>query len=200
MRTSPTDLSGQVMSMHGLGSLEILTKLSRVMRHKSLLPLRSRLRNYLLTQNYDSIQSDARTTYYKEKYGKKTPSKLGTSRPAFSSTLISFLSTNARSLFNKMDELQHITYRTNPLFICITESWCSHEEPDSLYSIDGYSLFRKDRLFRAGGGILIHVQDSQIDKATQLADLDVHVSNEELWIRIIPQFRSPLVVCCTYRL
>ena len=98
-----------------------------------------------------------------------------------------------------MDELQHITYRTNPLFICITESWCSHEEPDSLYSIDGYCLFRKDRLFRAGGGVLIYVQDSQIEKATQLANLDVHGSNEELWIRIIPQFGSPLVVCCTYR-
>ena len=85
-----------------------------------------------------------------------------------------------------MYELQHVTYRTNPLSICITESWCSQEEPDSLYSIDGYSLFRKDRRFWAGGGVLIYVRDSQIEKATQLSDLDVHVSNQELWIRIIP--------------
>ena len=112
---------------------------------------------------------------------KKTPSQLGTSRPVSSFTLISFLSTNARSLFNKVDELQDITYRTKPLLICITESWCSREEPNSLYSMDGYSLIFPERIEHKIG-----VQEqrwptqAQLMRSDILRNIDV-MSRECLW-------------------
>ena len=45
-----------------------------------------------------------------------------------------FLTTNAQSLFNKMDELQERCQLNQPLFICVTETWCVQSEPESLYS------------------------------------------------------------------
>ena len=69
-----------------------------------------------------------------------------------------FLTTNAQSLFNKMDELQERCRQSQPLFVCITETWCMQNEPDSLYTLQGYTMYRRDREPRGGhGGVLIYV-------------------------------------------
>ena len=47
---------------------------------------------------------------------------------------------NARSLFNKIDELRGLTHNKPPKIIAVTETWCQPHEQDGLYSIPGYSL------------------------------------------------------------
>ena len=53
---------------------------------------------------------------------------------------LTFLSFNANSLFNKMDDLQHLvlTFKSLPLFICVCETWCNAYEPDTLYALEKY--------------------------------------------------------------
>ena len=74
----------------------------------------------------------------------------------------SFLSLNARSLFNKMDELRTLVVNASPspLIIGISESWANSCEPDSFYSIPGYSLHRVDRVNQVGGGVMLYIQNN----------------------------------------
>mgnify|MGYP007007715669 CR=1 FL=1 len=48
-------------------------------------------------------------------------------------------------MLNKLDELKISIQYTNPSIILITESWLNDKVPDSLISITGYNLHRKDR-------------------------------------------------------
>ena len=54
----------------------------------------------------------------------------------------SVLSTNVRSLRNKMDELQAVVDVNNPDIVCITESWLKPDIPDSTVRLSKYILFR----------------------------------------------------------
>lgn len=65
------------------------------------------------------------------------------------------LSTNARALTNKVDEIQQITELNSVGTICITETWLSPNVPDSCVVIPGYNLFCKDPI--TTGGVCIYL-------------------------------------------
>ena len=90
-----------------------------------------------------------------------------------------FLSLNARSLFNKIEELSEVTEKLKPLFICVQETWCVHGKSDSFYHIDGFSLFCRDRVDRIGGGVCIYVNTSQAHTIEQI-QLDNDI--EAIWL------------------
>ena len=75
---------------------------------------------------------------------------------------LSFLCLNARSLLNKLDELEHVISHQPqpPTVIAITETWCSPLESNSLYHLPGYALHRCDRQHGRGGGTLLYVSTS----------------------------------------
>lgn len=73
---------------------------------------------------------------------------------------LNFLSLNARSLLNKLDELRVIICNIQPDIVCITESWCRPHESDSMYDIQGYNIIRCDRQNQRGGGVLLYVHES----------------------------------------
>lgn len=62
---------------------------------------------------------------------------------------------NARSLLLKLDELRALpVLPVNPVdMVVVTETWFNYSIDDCLVSINGYNLFRKDRLSRRGGGV-----------------------------------------------
>lgn len=68
---------------------------------------------------------------------------------------------NARSIFNKMDEICALSFEHNPDFIMVTESWCDSSTCDSSVSIPGYILHRADRNSgKHGGGICCWLKSS----------------------------------------
>ena len=94
------------------------------------------------------------------------------------------LSTNARSLRNKIDELKAYVALEELDIICITESWVSETHfGDTLseYTIDGYRLFIYQRL-GCGGGIIIYVRMG----LTCVENKNLKVSNqiESIWLDI----------------
>ena len=112
--------------------------------------------------------------------------------------IVSFLTLNARSLFNKIEELHTVIKTFNPVFISVQETWCTPKEPDSLYRIPNYTLHRRDRQDRPGGGVCIYVNDELVSAACRRTDLES--SNEDLWIKLtITALSSPLMVCTSYR-
>ena len=65
---------------------------------------------------------------------------------------------NARSLRNKIPELEVFINTARPDIVCITETWLDSSIADSTLAIpDDYVVLRRDRPGRRGGGVLIGV-------------------------------------------
>ena len=60
---------------------------------------------------------------------------------------------NYRSIVNKKNEL-HI----DPHIIFITESWANTDITYAELGLTGYVMFRRDRIGRRGGGVILYVK------------------------------------------
>ena len=47
-----------------------------------------------------------------------------------------------------------------PHIIGITESWANNDITDAELGREGYAMFRKDRMGRRGGGVLLYTKDT----------------------------------------
>ena len=62
---------------------------------------------------------------------------------------------NARSIVNKKSELNIMVDD-----ICITESWANNDITYAKLGLAGYVMFRKDRMGRRGGGVLLYIKET----------------------------------------
>ena len=67
---------------------------------------------------------------------------------------------NARSIINKKNELDIMVDEIKPHIICITESWANNEITDAELGLEGYVMFRKDRMGKRGGGVLLYIRET----------------------------------------
>ena len=67
---------------------------------------------------------------------------------------------NARSIRNKFSEFRALIASVVLDIVCITETWINTEQVDfeGEFNLPGYTLVRKDRVTRKGGGVLIYVR------------------------------------------
>ena len=97
----------------------------------------------------------------------------------FPSSLRCFLQ-NARSLKavradgntyeTKTSILQEIAYGYDLDIVCLTETWLNESIGDAEVLPVGYTVYRKDRLNRVGGGTLTAVKDSLCSNQIELPD------------------------------
>ena len=68
---------------------------------------------------------------------------------------------NAQSIRNKMNIFQALIATENPEIIGITETWIHTNTRDfeGEFDLPGYKMFKKDRLDREGGGVMLYVRD-----------------------------------------
>ena len=72
---------------------------------------------------------------------------------------------NARSIFNKVNDLAIVTSFYNPDIVIVCETWLSNQTNNAMISIEGYyvsSDLRKDRedtLRGIGGGLLVYIRE-----------------------------------------
>ena len=103
---------------------------------------------------------------------------------------------NARSIVNKKNELNIMVEDIDPHIIGITESWANTDISDAELGLTGYVMFRKDRIGRRGGGVILYVKESiqayEI-KLEREADCD-----EAVWCKIVSG-NSKLTVRLVYR-
>ncbi|KAK2850760.1 hypothetical protein Q5P01_007036 [Channa striata] len=96
---------------------------------------------------------------------------------------------NVRSLSNKMDQLAALirlqrVYRESSL-LCFTETWLNQDTPDSVVSVNGFTLVRADRSAaesgkKKGGGLAVFVNNrwcnpGHITVKQQLCSKDVEL-------------------------
>ena len=90
-----------------------------------------------------------------------------------------------------------MTGKLNPLFICVQETWCVHGEPDSFYHIDRFSLFRRDRVDRTGGGVCVYVN---ICQARTIERIELDNDIEAICFKItVENIQKPIIVASIYR-
>ena len=67
---------------------------------------------------------------------------------------------NARSIINKKTELNIMVDDIKPHIIAIPESWANSDITDAELGLEGYVMFRKDRMGRRGGGVLLYIKET----------------------------------------
>ena len=103
---------------------------------------------------------------------------------------------NARSIVNKKNELNIMVEDIDPHIIGITESWANIDITDAELGLTGYVMFKKDRIGRRGGGVILYVKEFiQVNeiKLEREADCD-----EAVWCKIVSG-NSKLTVGLVYR-
>ena len=65
---------------------------------------------------------------------------------------------NARSIIIKKTELNIMVDDIKPHIIGITESWANNDITDAELGLEGYAMFRKDRMGKRGGGVLLYIK------------------------------------------
>jgi hypothetical protein len=92
------------------------------------------------------------------------------------------LNTNVRSLLSKTDEVELTLQQNNVAIAGITETWCTSDQPTTVFSIEGYNIVRRDRQEKRGGGVMCYIKSSIPYKTWPLLD-DGH---ETIWITARP--------------
>ena len=67
---------------------------------------------------------------------------------------------NARSIVNKRNELVIMVEDVDRHIIRITESWATTDISDVELGLTRYVMFRKDRIGRNGGGVILYIKES----------------------------------------
>ena len=66
----------------------------------------------------------------------------------------------AKSIINKKTELNNMVDDVTPHIIGITESWANNDITDAELGLEGYVMFRNDRMGRRGGGVLLYIKET----------------------------------------
>ena len=90
---------------------------------------------------------------------------------------------NARSIINKKNELDIMVDEIKPHIIGITESWANNGITDAELGLEGYVMFRKDRMGRRGGGVLLYINETIPAYEVQLQE--EADCNEAIWCTLV---------------
>jgi len=102
---------------------------------------------------------------------------------------------NAQSLYCKIDEFRLIFEGSDVDIVCISETWFSHDLPDSFVALRGYRIFRSDRLSH-GGGVAVFVKTCINCKV--ILRNDNNSTMEYLLLEIIVN-NQKFLLCVAYR-
>ena len=100
---------------------------------------------------------------------------------------------NARSIRNKVHDLQALLLMDSFDIIAITETWIDGDFQDFELPFHDYNVYHKDRCNRRGGGVLVAVYSHLL--CLHRTDLEVAVEMSDLDIRPNP---TTCILCSTF--
>lgn len=111
---------------------------------------------------------------------------------------LGFIHLNVRSLVPKIDKIKIWANTTNTDIMVLSETWLKKSVPDELTSIEGYKVYRTDRVGK-GGGIAIYVNSKfksyvtlSVTKAKQFEVLAIKVGiSKDTYITVVGCYRPP---------
>ena len=103
---------------------------------------------------------------------------------------------NAGSIINKKTELNIMVDDIKPHIICITESWENNDITNAELGLEGYVMFRKDRIGRRGGGVLLYIKDTI--PAYEVPLQEKADCNEAIWCNLVTG-HTTVIIGVVYR-
>ena len=103
---------------------------------------------------------------------------------------------NARSIISKKNELNIMVDNIKPHIIGITESWAHNDITYAELGLEGYVMFRKDRIGKQGGGVLLYIKDAIPAYEVQLQD--EADCNEARWCKLVT-WHTTVTIGAVYR-
>ncbi len=104
---------------------------------------------------------------------------------------------NARSIRNKMPEFRSLVATESADIIAVTESWIQTDGRDfeAEFELPGYTMFKKDRIGRQGGGVLLYVR-SHLNSTVQIIDsphelIGVELNGQTIRLHVYLVYRPP---------
>ena len=101
-----------------------------------------------------------------------------------------------RSIINKITELNIMVDDIKPHIIGITESWANNDITDAELGLEGYVMFRKDRMGRRGGGVLLYIKETVPAYEVQLQE--EADCKEALWCNLVTG-HTTVIISVVYR-
>ena len=103
---------------------------------------------------------------------------------------------NAQSIRNKMDSFRALMVIEKPDIVGITESWISTDTTDfeGEYELSGYKMFKKDRIGRKGGGVLL----LYVKEGLNPVDCELVTEHEMLGV-VLKNLKKELYLYLVYR-
>jgi len=99
---------------------------------------------------------------------------------------------------NKRNELVQVIAAYNPMILGLTESWLQSDVADSELDCGRYSVYRRDRCDRAGGGVALLIDDKL--PVIERHDIFEHTGFREMvWCRVTVNGNQTLLVGCVYK-
>ena len=78
----------------------------------------------------------------------------------------------------RADEFKNRKYH----IISVTETWGKENIPDSVYALDGYTMYRRDRLGKIGGGTVLYVKEGIEQRVCRPLNAPGYDSSAWCWI------------------
>ena len=103
---------------------------------------------------------------------------------------------NARSILNKKNELDIMVDEIKPHIIGITESWANNDIADAELGLEGYIMFRKDRMGRRRGGVFLC--NKVTIPAYEVTLQEEAYCNEAIWCKLVTG-HSSVTIGVVYR-
>jgi hypothetical protein len=105
---------------------------------------------------------------------------------------------NARSIVNKMQDLEVYVEMEHPDIILITETWLKEDISSNEFQLDNYELLRKDRSQNVGGGCLIFYKKGLLVKEIlpygNLINNDPYI--QLIWIELQSPINKTVIGLC----
>ena len=103
---------------------------------------------------------------------------------------------DARSIINKKTEQNIMVDDIKPHIIGITESWANNDITNAELGLEGYVMFRKDRIGRRGGGVLLYIKDTIPAYEVQLKE--EADCNDAIWCNLVTG-HTTVIIGVVYR-
>ncbi|CAG5078932.1 Protein of unknown function, partial [Cotesia congregata] len=120
---------------------------------------------------------------------------------------LSILSLNVNSLLGHLGQLVELISNIKPFIIIMVETWLKPDIDNSIFEIDGYRIFRRDRnlvhaesgRFMQGGGVACFIHNSLKVKVLHTSTAEDINSPEFMILDITMTTGSHLLLSCVYR-
>ena len=108
---------------------------------------------------------------------------------------------NSQSIKGKMDEFRGLVKVRKPHIIGVTESWGQPDIGDEVFMLDNYTMYRRDRVGKIGGGTLLYIHKKlghrDCKQLNSLGNREHYDSSAWCWV--IPKQGKKVLVGCIYR-